>query len=159
MPAPAWGSAIGALPLERAVPDDERSDVARALIAERVHMYAWAFDERRRDLLSDCFTETAVWHGDLAGVEPVPPTRGRDEIVAWLTAYWDRQNDQRRHFVMSTQIDDLAPTSATVVCSLLLGSVHRELSIALTSFYRMRLVLRDGSWLIDDLFEGGDVAF
>jgi hypothetical protein len=129
------------------------------LIAERINCYAWSFDERRAGLLADCFTDNAVWHGNLGGMEPVPPIHGRDEIVSWLCAFWDRQTDQRRHMLMSVEIDELTPTNATAVTSLLLTSVEAELKIALTSFYQMRLVRHNGEWLIDDLFEGGDVPF
>lgn len=157
VPSPAWGSASGFLPLASA---SRVADAAASwVIGERISTYAWAFDERRRELLSTCFTEDAVWHGSLAGIEPVPPIRGREAIVDWLTAYWDRQTDQRRHLLMSTQIDPLGADRARATCSLLLTAVETELRIALTSFYRVELTRIDGDWLIDDLFEGGDVPF
>ncbi len=159
IPAPAWGFASGDLPLVPGTADKADADAQRVQVAERIHAYAWAFDERRRDLLAACFTAGAVWHGSFGDGSQVAPTRGRDEIVAWLSSYWDRQEDQRRHLIMSMQVDGLTPTNAIAICSLLLLSVHHELRPVLTSFYRVRLVLDDGRWLIDDLFEGGDLAF
>jgi hypothetical protein len=159
IPAPAWGFASGDLPLVPATADQADADAQRVLVAERVHAYAWAFDERRRDLLAACFTADAVWHGSFGDGSRVGATRGRDAIVAWLSSYWNRQDDQRRHLITTMQVDALTPTRATVICSLLLLSVRQELSPVLTSFYRVGLQLTDGQWLIDDLFEGGDLAF
>jgi hypothetical protein len=156
-PTPAWGTSNDLLVLSAADAPHEAGD--RDLITERIAQYAWGFDERRADLLAGSFTEHAVWHGNLGGLEPVPPVHGRDQIVAWLSAFWDRQNDQRRHMMMSTQIDNLTATSATVVTSLLLTSMETELRIVLTSFYLAHLVRQNDEWLIDDLFEGGDVPF
>jgi hypothetical protein len=130
------------------------------MIVERVHRYGWAFDERRRDALRTCFTEDAVWEGDVQGAEHIGPIRGREEIVDWLAGFWDRQTDQRRHLMPSVVVDRRGPTEADALAYLVLTSATgTSLTIVLTSFYRMRLVNQAGTWRIRHLFEGCDVAF
>jgi hypothetical protein len=131
----------------------------RIRIAERIHAYAWGFDERQADVLRSCFTDDAVWHGSLAGRQSVGPVRGAEAIIGFLTSYWPRQTDQRRHLFVSLEIDPVNATEVLATASLLLTAVEQQLDIVLTSFYRFRLVVRDGVWLIADLFEGGDVDY
>lgn len=158
IPEPGWGAATGLLPLQPARP--EAPDAAlRIRVAERIHTYAWAFDERRRDVLRSCFTPDAVWHGSLAGRERVGPVHGADAIIDFLTAYWPRQTDQRRHFFVSLELDPVDATEVLATASLILTAIEHQLDIVLTSFYRFRLVVHDGVWLIADLFEGGDVDY
>jgi hypothetical protein len=159
-PTPSgWGTATGLLTLESAAPAPQ-DPWLRIRIAERIHTYAWGFDERRHEVLRSCFTDDAVWHGSLAGREPVGPVHGADAIIDFLTSYWPRQTDQRRHLFASLELDPVEATEILATASLLLTAVEQErLDIVLTSFYRFRLVLRDGVWLIAHLFEGGDVDY
>lgn len=87
------------------------------------------------------------------------PVRGVDAIIGFLTSYWPRQTNQRRHLFMSLEIYPVNATEVYATASLLLTAVEQQLDIVLTSFYRFRLVVRDGVWLIADLFEGGDVDY
>lgn len=158
IPAPGWGSASGLLTLA-AGPSVAHDPDLRLRISERIHTYAWAFDERRASLLRSCFTDDAIWHGSLAGRERVGPIQGADAIVGFLTSYWPRQADQRRHLFPSLEIDPVSSVEAHATASLLLTAVEQRLDLVLTSFYRFRLVLHEGVWLIADLFEGGDVDY
>jgi hypothetical protein len=161
-PRPAWGSASGALEFRNAPGgSDPDTELQRWLVRERVYRYGWAFDERRPDVLMSCFDQDATWSANLMGESEVPTIRGRDQIVRWLSAFWDRQGDQRRHLMMSMTVDGLTERHATAVTSLLLLSATAmpSLSVALTSFYRFGMVRRDGLWLITSLFEGCDAPF
>jgi hypothetical protein len=160
-PAPGWGAAHGFIALDT-TPTNRfaGSDLATYLINERISRYGWAFDERRADLLAECFTEDAEWSGNIGGVDVVDPVRGRSEIVAWLSEFWPRQLDQRRHHMMSVSLSVSSPESATAISSLLLTSAtHGSLSLVLTSFYTFELVCSNGVWRIKRLFEGCDVPF
>jgi hypothetical protein len=154
---PGWGTDSGLLALSPA--PREHDDLLRMRIAERIHAYAWGFDERRVGVLRGCFTEDAVWHGSLAGREPVGPVHGADAIIEFLTAYWPRQTDQRRHYMLNLEVDPVTASEVLATTSLLLTAVEKRLEIVLTSFYRFRLVERGGRWLIADLFEGGDTVY
>jgi predicted SnoaL-like aldol condensation-catalyzing enzyme len=155
-----WGAAGGYLELGQAVqwPGDQASD--RLAIGERIHRYAWAFDERRRDALGHCFTQAAVWEGNTAGNEPVPPIHGRDAIADWLAGFWTRQRDQRRHLMLNVLVSNQTAEEADALVSLALTAAENgAMAIVLTSFYRMQLAKSHGIWRIRHLFEGFDAAF
>jgi hypothetical protein len=159
-PAPSWGSARGFLAFEPIQESSRRDVLDSHLIQERIARYGWSFDERRADLLAQCFTQDAVWSGDIGGTSPVAPVSGRDDIVSWLSEFWPRQSDQRRHLMMSVSILHQEPESAKAVSSLLLTSASSEtLSVVLTSFYRFELAKSDGIWRISELFEGCDLQY
>lgn len=159
--ASAWGSEHGFV----AIPDrhDDADGVtllSRIEVRERIHRYAWAFDERRRDALADCFTGNAVWAGNTAGHTAVGPIRGRDAIVEWLSGFWGRQRDQRRHLMMSVLVSLDGPDAANALTSLALTAAQdSKIAIVLTSFYRFELVRDEGTWRIARLFEGFDADF
>jgi hypothetical protein len=160
-PAPGWGAAQGFISFDATYTSAfEQSDLARYLINERISRYGWAFDERRAELLAECFTEDAEWSGSIGGVDTVEPVRGRSEIVAWLSEFWPRQLDQRRHHMMSVSVSATSAEKATAISSLLLTSASQgSLSLVLTSFYTFELVCSKGAWRIKKLFEGCDVPF
>lgn len=158
LPTPGWGADSGLLALSPASREPQ-DDLLRMRIAERLHAYAWGFDERRIDVLRGCFTEDAVWHGSLAGRESVGPVHGADAIIEFLTSYWPRQADQRRHYMLSLEVDPVTASEVLATTALLLTAVGKRLEIVLTSFYRFRLVEQGGRWLIADLFEGGDTVY
>lgn len=159
-PPPSWGSAGGFLTFRSGGNPDDRHALDAHLIQERIARYGWSFDERRADQLAQCFTEDALWWGNIAGTAPVEPVRGRDSIVTWLSDFWPRQSDQRRHLMTSVLIQDQSPSHASAICSLLLTSAQAAtLSVVLTSFYRFALVKSSGVWQINELFEGCDVPF
>jgi hypothetical protein len=143
-----------------AEPASSRSALATQQIIERVSRYGWSFDERRADLLAECFTDDAVWSGDIAGERPVSTVRGRDAVVGWLSEFWPRQQDQRRHLMMSVSVTLKNETQASALSSLLLTSAKSStLSLVLTSFYQFELERSRGIWRISSLFEGCDVPF
>jgi SnoaL-like protein len=161
VPLPGWGLRSGALELRRLAPAVAADDALhRMLVVDRINRYGWAFDERDREALAGCFTADAIWEGNVLGETPVPPIHGREHIVGWLAGFWDRQVDQRRHMMLNVTVDLIDATRADALASLLLLSAYEEsVTVALTSFYRLRLEQVDGDWLIAQLFEGFDAAF
>ena len=86
--------------------------------------------------------------------------QGRDAIVTWLSGFWERQTDQRRHHMMSVSVTMKDDDNAEARSSLLLTSASSSsLAVVLTSFYRFQLERSDDAWRISDLFEGCDVPF
>lgn len=160
-PSPGWGAALGFLRFGGETPRVRGPDaLAIQQITERVYRYGWSFDERRADLLRTCFTENASWSGNIAGVDEVEAVHGRDTIVTWLSGFWDRQTDQRRHHMMSVSVTMKDDDHAHACSSLLLTSVSgSSLAIVLTSFYRFDLEQSHDAWRISNLFEGCDVPF
>jgi ketosteroid isomerase-like protein len=155
-PRPAWARETGWIEVGPApvAPD-------RAAVVERVHRYGWAFDERRADLLVDCFTADGVWEGSIMGVDPVGPFRGGRAVADWLAGFWTTQRDQRRHVFTNTLVEELGADRATVLAYLVLtsasaGAVRTET----TGCYRFQLAREpDGAWRIAHLFAGFDAPF
>jgi hypothetical protein len=83
---PGWGHLTGALDIAAESPAPEAAAAVgdRTLMTDRVHRYGWASDERRADLLLDCFTEDATWEARIRTGSAIGPFAGRDAIVAFV---------------------------------------------------------------------------
>jgi hypothetical protein len=132
----------------------------RNLIVDRLSSYCWAYDERRRDQLEDCFTEDAIWDGNVGDAHQIGPMRGRNAVVEWLTAFWPHQHDRRRHIVMSQAIEGYGKRKAHLLAYLFLTSAKNEtVSLETTGFYRIDLVREGEEWRMRRLFGGFDAPF
>jgi hypothetical protein len=160
-PTPAWGHTTGALAMRRPVIPRERSPaIERCLIAERPSRYCWGYDERRADLLGECFAEDAVWEGTIAGSQRVGPLTGRERILEWLTEFWPHQRHQPRHVLLNTIIEEQSEDQARTLSYLLLTTARRgQVAISTTGFYRLSLARLEGTWQIVHLFAGFDAPF
>ena len=81
-PAPAWAHGMGVVNL-RGSADRHMSTPLNPTQAmqEAIHRYCWAFNERRADLLLECFTADASWGaGSWVRLESAPS--------------WDRQRSK-----------------------------------------------------------------
>ena len=160
-PVPAWAERNGQLALGPLGLDDESSRATdRALIAERVYRYGWSYDERRADLLADCFTPDAVWEGSVMGEQAVGPLEGREAIVAWLGEFWDNQRDQRRHIFTNLIVDRLTDSGAVAHAYLLLTAAAGAVMTPVTAGpYRLVMRKEPDSWRIERLVAGFDAPF
>lgn len=159
-PSPSWAKLTGRIFLKRLtrVPTSNES-LDRLLIAERVYRYGWAYDERDRDLFTDCFTEDAVWEGNVMGIEPVGPFVGRQAVVDFNCDFWPRQEDQRRHVFTNVTVDELTETTAVAHAYLLLTSAaNSKMTPVTTGPYRLELIKTDG-WKINHLCSSFDAPF
>lgn len=158
---PAWAHAAGLLDLGAGTrPDGPNAALDRSLICERAARYCWAYDERRAELLADCFTEDAVWEGNVLGKVPIGPFRGRGPIIAWLTEFWPHQHDQRRHMILNTIVETQTDSTATTLSYLLLmASTGKVASIESMGFYRNDYRCEGGVWRIARLSAGFDKPF
>jgi ketosteroid isomerase-like protein len=142
---------------------DQAAEVAlnRLLAVETVYRFAFSFGERDKDVLTDCFTEDARFESNIGGDTPVAPQAGRAALIEWLTSYWPRQTDQRRHLVTNTCVNDLDEHSAVVTTMLTLaGSADGAMRLITAGFYRC--VLRkepDGAWRIARFKAGYDAPY
>jgi hypothetical protein len=161
IPVPAWANKAGRIALKALrTPHISNEAIDRLLIAERIYRYGWAYDERDRELFSDCFCEDSVWDGNVMGQEQVGPFEGREAIVAWNTDFWKVQDDQRRHVFTNVIIDDLNDTRAVAHAYLLLTSAHdQEMRPVTTGPYRIKLLKESDTWRIKHLTSSFDAAF
>lgn len=160
-PDPAWGRRTQHTRVKAMQPRLEPNEALdRCLVAERIHRYAWGYDERDADLLADCFTADAVWEGSIMGTEPVGPFHGREALIEFLTDFWTVQRDQRRHIFSNVVIDHIDTDTATAHAYLMLTSASdASMQPQTTGPYRFDLVNADGVWRIKRLSAGFDAPF
>lgn len=160
-PVPAWANATGRILLKTLRgPHADGEAIDRTLIAERIYRYGWAYDERDRALFADCFVDDSVWEGNVMGGTPVGPFVGREAIVEWNTAFWNEQDDQRRHIFSNVIVDDLDGLHATAHAYLLLTSaVHSAMTPVTTGAYRIDVLKESDAWRIKHLTSSFDAAF
>jgi len=158
---PAWAHAAGILSLGEAIrPGSDGAAADRALFCERIARYCWAYDERRLDRLGDCFTEDAVWEGNVLGKLPIGPFEGRERIVGWLSEFWPHQKDQRRHMLLNTIVEEqTADTGATLSYLLLMSSTGDTMSMEAMGFYHTTYLRQGDQWRISRLTAGFDKPF
>lgn len=162
MPVPAWGHSSGLLNLRPEEPLDPDGLTDRLAMIERMYRYAWSFDERQRDMLSECFAKDATWEASLMGTTTIGPFEGRSAVVEFMTSFWADQFDQRRHMIMNAVVEDQGPSEATVLTYHLLVSTTSESGVVpvTTGFYRVRMKKTSkGHWKIHKLVAGYDVPF
>jgi hypothetical protein len=132
----------------------------RQALQEVIHRYCWAFDERRADLLRECFTEDGTWEASVMGETRVGPFVGQDQVQEWLSRFWDHQRDQRRHLILNFIVEDLQEDRATALAYLLLmGSSEATSRMESVGFYRLDLRSDAGTWRIASLVAGFDAPF
>jgi SnoaL-like domain len=161
-PRPGWARATGHTtiePMHAGVGAGEAID--RLLIAERVARYGWAYDERDRDGLADCFTGAGVWEGKIMGIDQVGPFQGRGAIIDFLAGFWGEQTDQRRHVFTNVVVEKTEPDVATAHAYLiLLGSADASMTPLTAGPYRFEFVRdTDGVWRIARLLAGFDAPY
>lgn len=158
---PAWAHACGILDLKesrRPVNSDEAVD--RLLCMERIARYCWAYDERRLDALEGCFTDDAIWEGNVLGRIPIGPFVGHVKIGNWLSGFWPHQRDQRRHMLLNTIIEEQTAESVLTLSYLqLLSSDSKRVQLETTGFYRVMHQRAGEQWKISRLTAGFDAPF
>lgn len=159
-PVPAWAHAAGILSLSPVHRGDAPDLDDRQALQERIHRYCWAFDERRPDLLRECFTQDAVWAASVMGETKIGPFVGQAEVQEWLARFWAHQRDQRRHLILNFIVEELREDRATALAYLLLmGSSDAVTRLETSGFYRLEYTRQNGEWKISSLFGGFDSPF
>ena len=132
----------------------------RILIAERMHRYGWAFDERQEEALSECFTESATWQASIMGTSTIGPFKGKSEIINFMKGFWPNQLDQRRHNITTVIVESQSEKAANVMAYLVLMSASAQgLKPVTTGFYKVEMVKSDGTWKIQTLLVGFDLSY
>jgi ketosteroid isomerase-like protein len=160
-PAPAWAQAAGLVSLRSRRDREAMPGLdARQAMQEVIHRYCWAFDERRPNLLAECFTEDAVWEASVMGETRVGPFVGQAEVQEWLSRFWSHQRDQRRHLILNFILEDLQDDRGTALAYLLLlGSSDATSRMETSGFYRLSYRREQDGWRIEHLQAGFDSPF
>lgn len=159
-PVPAWGHSHG---LSQLRGPESWATVSGSVISEIqqcINRYCWGFDDRRLDVMGDCFLETATWDASVMGEVSIGPFIGREQILEWLSRFWKYQTDQRRHVFTNLVVDSLEGNTAVAYCYLLLlGTSNSETQLESSGFYRFTLQYEEGRWFIAALTAGFDAPF
>jgi ketosteroid isomerase-like protein len=157
-PRPAWAHRDGLVAVRA---DPAPGLEIRGLLADRMYRYCWGFDERQEHVLAGCFTEDAVWVGDVMGETRVGPHEGRDAVLAYLTGFWPHQRDQRRHVVTNFVVEEIdGDTARGMAYLLLVGSTRAATGLEAAGLYCLDYRREtDGEWRISRLSAGFDVPY
>lgn len=160
-PAPAWAHGSGLLRLRTAAQRDLPDALdPRQAMQEVIHRYCWAFDERRADLLAECFTEDATWEASVMAETRVGPFVGHAQVQEWLGRFWAHQRDQRRHLILNFVVEEQDDEGGTALAYLLLaGSSDAQSRLETTGFYRLRYRRDAAGWRILSMQAGFDSPF
>lgn len=109
---------------------------------------AYAFDERKLDMLERCFAVDAAFSIQIKDADLMGPFEGRDAIMDLYRGSMAAQTDVRRHVVSNAFFD--SDTADPVVFSnlTLFATEHGEPRLLATGVYRDVCCQRDGVWVI-----------
>jgi ketosteroid isomerase-like protein len=161
-PRPSWASADRIITLQgpdRAARPDQAS--GKVLAAETLYRFGFAYDEQDAAALADCFTPDATLTATTAGTRSFGTHTGREAVLGWLTAYWGKTRDQRRHIITNPMVDDLTTTSATVTAMLLVTAAEDGALRPVTAGVYRAVVRKnaDQAWRISQFTLGFDASF
>lgn len=118
-------------------------------ILELLARSAYAYDERKLDLLEGCFTEDAAFSIKIAGVdELVGPFEGREQIMGLYRGSLEKQTDVRRHVVSNAFFESDGDEPVVLSYLSLFATENGEAKLLCTGVYRDRLRRGAGGWEI-----------
>jgi hypothetical protein len=161
-PRPGWATTDKVVSLRGPAASNTGLDpLDRILAGETLYRFAFAYDEQQPEALADCFTADAVLSATTAGVHDFGTYTGREDVVGWLSAYWGRTTDQRRHIVTNVTVDAQEATSARVTAMLLVTAAEDATFRPVTAgLYVADLVKEaDGVWRMSRFTLGFDASF
>ena len=120
-------------------------------IHELLNRSAYAFDERKIDMLKACFTENANMLVNIADGPTFGPFEGREAIMALLEGTLDAQTDKRRHVISNFIFEKEGKKEATVLSQIVLFATENgEIKVLTSGIYRDEVEKNDGGWQISD---------
>lgn len=118
-------------------------------ILELLSRSAYAYDERKLDMLAACFTADATFSIQIAGApDLIGPFEGVDAIMDLYRGSLDAQTDVRRH-VVSNAFFEVADDEPVVISNLtLFATENGEARLLCTGVYRDQMQRTDAGWCI-----------
>ena len=114
-------------------------------IHELLSRAAYSFDERKMDMLEQCFIPEATMLVNITGTGEVGPFQGRDAIMQLMADTLAAQTDVRRHVISNFIFESEGENETTVISSLVVFSVEQgKINVIISGIYR------------DDVVKGGD---
>jgi hypothetical protein len=129
-------------------------------IHELLGRAAYSFDERKLDVLEQCFTVDATMLVNITGSGEVGPFEGREAIMQLMSDTLAAQTDVRRHVISNFFFEAERKKAATIVSSLVVSSVENgEINVIISGIYRDDVVKDDGEWRISHRHLNLDIPF
>jgi len=129
-------------------------------IHELLSRAAYSFDERKLDVLEQCFTVDATMLVNITGSGEVGPFEGRETIMKLMSDTLAAQTDVRRHVISNFFFEAEGKKAATVVSSLVVSSVENgEINVIISGIYRDDVVKVGGDWRISHRHLNLDIPF
>ncbi len=129
-------------------------------IHELLSRAAYCFDERKLDVLGQCFTVAASMLLNITGSGEVGPFEGREAIMQLMSDTAAAQTDVRRHVISNFFFEAEGNRAATVVSSLVVSSVENgEINVIISGIYRDEVVKEGGDWRISHRHLDLDIPF
>jgi len=114
-------------------------------IHELLSRAAYSFDERKMDMLEQCFIPAATMLVNITGTGEVGPFQGRDAIMQLMADTLAAQTDVRRHVISNFIFESEGENETSVISSLVVFSVEQgKIDVIISGIYR------------DDVVKGGD---
>jgi hypothetical protein len=120
-------------------------------IHELLSRAAYAFDERKIDMLKACYSENANMLVNIADGTTYGPFEGREAIMALLEGTLDAQTDTRRHVISNFIFEKEGKKDATVLSQIVLFATENgEIKVLTSGIYRDEVEKNNGTWQITD---------
>ena len=132
----------------------------KLLIQEMLSRAAYSFDERKLDMLEQCFWPDATMLVHITGTGDVGPFEGRDAIMKLMKDTLDSQTDVRRHVISNFFYEAESSASASVVSNVVVFSVENgKIDVIISGVYRDDVTKADGRWGISHRHLDLDLPF
>jgi len=129
-------------------------------IHELLNRAAYSFDERKMDMLEQCFDPAATMLVNITGTGEVGPFEGRDAIMQLMATTLDAQTDVRRHVISNFFFESEGETTARVVSSVVVFSVeHGKIDVIISGIYRDDVLKNSDGWQISHRHLDLDLPF
>lgn len=120
-------------------------------IYELLNRAAYAFDERKIDMLEACYASNANMLVNIADGTTYGPFEGREAIMGLLKGTLDAQTDTRRHVISNFIFEQEGNSNAVVLSQIVLFATEDgQINVLTSGIYRDTVEKIDGDWQITD---------
>ena len=129
-------------------------------IHELLSRAAYSFDERKLDVLEQCFASDANMLVNIADGQTFGPFEGRDAIMQLMKGTLDSQTDVRRHIISNFIFEAEGDQNATVLSSIvLIATENAKIDVITSGIYRDVVEKNNGNWQIKDRLLNLELGF
>lgn len=154
-----WAHRAGLFDLAPAEPDVPHLLTAedRAVIQELFARYAIAYDERRLDVLRDCFTEDGVYQVQM-GSRVLARFEGADQAVAGMSSVMQEQGpDQRRHVMTNLVLHPAGDGAVSAIAyATVIVTTDAGPALGAAAIYGTTVIRDAGTWKFRKVMLGMD---